>query len=89
MNDSDRLNRLYKLLADNFEPPCQYELDGIDAFDFLNKADKDGVSWCEENCGSTNYNGNIQCWKHFLETLMECESEQAEYGRVQDEHKRN
>lgn len=78
MNDSDRLNRLYKLLADNFEPPCQYELDGIDAFDFLDKADKDGVSWCEQYCSSTNFEGNAKCWEYFLTLLIQCEKEMLE-----------
>ena len=85
MTDSDRLNRLYKLLADNFEPPCQYELDGIDTFDFLNVSDENGACWCEQHCSSTNFDGNIQCWRHFIDLLMQCESEQAEYGREQDE----
>ena len=72
---------IIKLIAKYFEPPCQYELDGIDAFDFLDKADKDGKSWCEQHCSSTNFEGNIDCWKRLLNLLTRCENEQLEYGK--------
>ena len=83
------LEHIYALLGKYFEPPCQYEYNDIDAFDLMNTVDKNGVSWCEENCSDGNYNGGVHCWRKFFEILQKCENEMLEYGREQDADKRN
>ena len=81
----EELKTVYEFLDSNFESPCQYDFDGLMAYDFIDKVDgQPGISWCEQNCKSTEFKGNIQCWKRFMAVLQRSIKEQAEYGKEQN-----
>ena len=72
--------QIYKVLSDNFEPPCQLEFEGIaDTADFI------GASWCEQNCTNDGNGGTEICWKRLIQLIRECGKELNEYGKEQDE----
>ena len=74
---------IIRLIAKYFEPPCHYEYEDIDAYDFCNKVDEEyGIGWCEENCGKIS---NYDCWCRFFSLMQKCENEQLEYGKEQDD----
>jgi len=75
---------IFEFLDANFESPCQYDFDGLMAYDFIDKVDgQPGISWCEQNCKSTDFMGSVQCWERFITVLQRSIKEQAEYGKEQ------
>lgn len=71
--------QIYKVLSDNFEPPCQLEFEGItDTADFI------GASWCEQNCTNDGNGGTEICWKRLIQLIRECGKELNEYDKEQD-----
>lgn len=77
-------NHIICLINKYFEKPCQYDFVDIMAHDFIDAVDGEpNVSWCEQHCKTTNFEGNIDCWKRLLNLLTRCENEQLEYGKEQ------
>lgn len=82
MAKNDYSDRVIRLIANFFEPPCQYDYGDLDAYDFINAIDENGISWCEENCEKVTC---YECWRRFFDLIIRCENEQLEYGKEQDD----
>lgn len=81
----DEREHIFALLNKYFEKPCQYdEVVDIMAHDFIDTVDgQPDVSWCEDHCKPTDFEGDVNCWKRLITVLMKCENEQMEYGKEQ------
>lgn len=78
---SDDAKHIIHLIDKYFYVPCQYEYGDVDAYDFCNSLDENGVEWCEAHCGEVS---SYDCWSHFFELMIKAENEQLEYGGEQD-----
>lgn len=74
---SDDAKHIIHLIDKYFDVPCTYEYGDIDAYDFCNSIDENGVEWCEAHCGQVS---SYDCWYRFFELVMKAEKEQIEYG---------
>ena len=80
----DEREHIIALLNKYFEKPCQYDFGDVFAYDFIDKVDgQRGISWCEDHCKPTGFEGDADCWRRFLDLMMKAEKEQMEYGKEQ------
>ena len=62
-----------KFLSDNFESPCQYTFNGLDASEFIGTDD-----WCEKYCSASAEMNYEPCWERMFELLQELKKEQGD-----------